>query len=96
MAKGHLYLTAVIDWYSRYVLSWDLADTLEAEHSIAVLERALERGKPEIFNNDQGSQFICPAFADRLEFREVKISWDRRGRCLDAYFLFYPSLFTFK
>jgi len=87
MAKGHLYLTAVIDWYSRYVLAWELADTLEAEHSITVLERALERGKPEIFNNDQGSQFTCPAFVDRLESREIKVSWDGRGRCLDNVFV---------
>lgn len=87
MAKGHLYLSAVIDWYSRYVLAWELADTLEAEHSIAVLERALARGKPEIFNSDQGSQFTCPAFVDRLESREIKVSWDGRGRCLDNVFV---------
>ena len=87
MAKGHLYLTAVIDWHSRYVLAWGLADTLEAEHSIAVLEQALARGRPEIFNSDQGSQFTCPAFVDQLESREIKISWDGRGRCLDNVFV---------
>lgn len=87
MAKGHLYLTAVIDWHSRYVVSWELADTLEVEHSLAALDRALARGCPEIFNNDQGSQFTCPAFVNRLLARDIKISWDGRGRCLDNVFV---------
>lgn len=87
MAKGHLYLTAVIDWHSRYVISWELADTLEAEHSLAALDRALALGCPEIFNNDQGSQFTCPAFVNRLLARDIKVSWDGRGRCLDNVFV---------
>ena len=87
MAKGHLYLTAVIDWYSRFVVSWELADTLEAEASLAALDRALERGCPEIFNNDQGSQFTCAAFVNRLLSKGIKVSWDGRGRCLDNVFV---------
>jgi len=87
MAKGHLYLTAIIDWYSRFVLAWELADTLEAGHSLAALDRALNRSKPIIFNSDQGSQFTCPAFVDRLESREIQVSWDGRGRCLDNVFV---------
>lgn len=87
MAKGHLYLTAVMDWYSRYVISWELADTLEVEASLAALDHALERGQPDIFNNDQGSQFTCAAFVDRLLARAIKVSWDGRGRCLDNVFV---------
>jgi putative transposase len=87
MAKGHLYLTAVIDWYSRYVISWELADTLEASVPLEVLDRALLRACPEIFNNDQGSQFTCEAFVGKLLAREIKISWDGRGRCLDNVFV---------
>lgn len=87
MAKGHLYLTAVIDWHSRYVISWELADTLETEHSLAALDQALLGGCPEIFNTDQGSQFTCAAFVDRLLSRGIKVSWDGRGRCLDNVFV---------
>lgn len=87
MAQGHLYLTAVMDWYSRFVLSWELADTLEVEASLAALDHALERGCPEIFNNDQGSQFTCAAFVERLLARAIKVSWDGRGRCLDNVFV---------
>lgn len=87
MAKGHLYLTAVMDWYSRYVIAWELADTLDAEHSLGVLDQALALGCPEIFNNDQGSQFTCSAFVDRLLAKSIKVSWDGRGRCLDNVFV---------
>jgi putative transposase len=87
MTRGHLYLTAVIDWYSRCVLSWELADTLEAEHSLAALDRALQRGQPTIFNTDQGSQFTCSAFVNHLLAHDIKVSWDGRGRCLDNVFI---------
>ena len=87
MVRGHLYLTAILDWYSRYVLAWELADTLETENSLVALDRALVRGRPEIFNSDQGSQFTCPAFVDRLLARSIQVSWDGRGRCLDNVFV---------
>jgi putative transposase len=88
MNKGHLYLTAVLDWYSRYVLSWVLSDTLEADAtSLAALDLALERGCPEIFNSDQGSQFTCSDFVERLLSRSIKVSWDGRGRFLDNIFV---------
>lgn len=87
MARGHLYLTAVMDWHSRFVVSWELADTLEAEASLLALDRALERGCPEIFNSDQGGQFTCAAFVDRLISRGIKVSWDGRGRCMDNVFV---------
>lgn len=87
MAKGHLYLTAVIDWHSRFVLSWVLADTLEKEASLDALDQALAKGCPEIFNTDQGSQFTCPTFVNRLLAKGIKVSWDGRGRCLDNVFV---------
>lgn len=88
MVKGHLYLTAVLDWHSRYVISWTLSDTLDADStSLAALDLALERGRPEIFNSDQGAQFTCADFVNRLLSREIKVSWDGRGRYLDNIFV---------
>lgn len=87
MARGHLYLTAVMDWHSRFVVSWELSDTLEAQASLNALDRALTRSCPEIFNNDQGSQFTCDEFVNRLLSRGIKVSWDGRGRCLDNVFV---------
>ena len=82
-----VYLTAVIDWFSRKVLSWQLSNTMEVSFCIEALEVALELAKPEIFNTDQGSQFTCEAFTRRLLEREIAISMDGRGRALDNVFV---------
>ncbi len=87
MYHGWLYLTAVMDWYSRYVLSWELSITLEPDFCITALERALEQGKPEIFNTDQGSQFTSTGFTDVLKKNKIKISMDGRGRAFDNIFI---------
>jgi putative transposase len=87
MRHGFLYLVAVIDWYSRYVLSWRLSNTLEGSFCIEALESALAIGRPETFNSDQGSQFTAVAFTSRLEAAEIAISMDGRGRALDNVFV---------
>lgn len=87
MRGGFLYLTAVMDWHSRYVLSWELSNTLDAGFCVSALEAALEAGTPEIFNTDQGVQFTSRQFLDRLKQREIRISMDGRGRCLDNVFI---------
>jgi len=87
LARGYGYLTAVLDWYSRYVLSWELSRTLEGEFCLDALEQALALGSPEIFNTDQGSQFTSQAFTGRLERAGVAISMDGRGRALDNVFV---------
>jgi putative transposase len=84
---GFMYLCAVIDWYSRYVLSWELSNTLDGDFCLCALEAALRQGRPEIFNTDQGSQFTACAFTDRLLREEVKVSMDGKGRCLDNVFV---------
>ena len=84
MAKGFLYLTAIIDVYSRYIVGWDIHNTLDAENSLNVLRKAiLVHGKPEIVNSDQGSQFTCPGWIAYLESQEITISMDGKGRALD-------------
>jgi putative transposase len=87
MAQGFLYLVAVIDWFSRFVLSWSLSVTMEVDFCIEALRRALRRGRPEIFNSDQGSQFTSEKFTGELARREISISMDGRGRCLDNIFV---------
>jgi len=87
MQHGFMYLSAVIDWYSRYVLSWELSNSLENLFCIAALERALEQGTPEIFNTDQGSQFTSEAFTGVLLDKQVALSMDGRGRALDNVFI---------
>ena len=87
MHQGFMYLTAVIDWYSRYVLSWRLSNTLDGRSCLEALESALEGGKPEIFNTDQGSQFTSMSFTGRLESAGVSVSMDGRGRALDNVFV---------
>ena len=87
MASGFMYLTAVIDWSSRYVLAWGLSNTLDGSSSLEVLEAALGRGKPEIFNTDQGVQFTAKAYTGRLEAAGVAVSMDGRGRALDNVFV---------
>ena len=87
MARGFLYLVAVMDWHSRYVLSWRLSNTLEAGFCAEALAEALERGGPEVFNTDQGSQFTSQEFTQVLQDRGVKISMDGKGRYADNIFV---------
>ena len=87
MRNGFMYLVAIMDWYSRYVLGWELSNTMEAHFCVSVLERTLENGKPDIFNSDQGSQFTSNAFTSVLLDAEVTISMDGRGRCFDNIFI---------
>lgn len=86
LQEGFMYLTVVMDWYSRYVLSWRLANTLDGDFCLEALEEALAQGRPEIFNTDQGSQYTAKAFTGRLEAAGVAISMDGRGRALDNVF----------
>ena len=88
MARGFLYLIAVMDWFSRYVLSWRLSTSLHADSCVDALEEALDGyGKPEIFNTDQGSQFTGEAFTSVLLDAKVKISMDGKGRWMDNIFI---------
>jgi putative transposase len=87
MPKGFMYLTAVIDWYSRYVLSWRLSNTLDVGFCIEALEEALSQGYPEVFNTDQGVQFTSSSFTTRVEAAGAKMSMDGKGRCLDNVFV---------
>jgi putative transposase len=87
MKHGFMYLTAVIDWYSRYVLSWRLSNTLDGGFCLEALEEALSRGKPEIFNTDLGSQFTSREYTGRLEEAGIAVSRDGRGRALDNVFI---------
>jgi putative transposase len=87
MAGGFVYLVAVMDWYSRYVLSWGLSVTMELDFCMEALKQALRRGRPEIFNSDQGSQFTSGAFTGELEAHGITISMDGRGRCFDNIFI---------
>ena len=80
---GFVYLVAVMDWYSRYVLSWDLSITLDAEFCVAALDRALSARQPKIFNTDQGSQYTSDSFTARLKEARVRISMDGKGRAFD-------------
>jgi len=87
MRKGFLYLVAVMDWFSRYVLAWELSNTLESCFCLEALERALKVSSPGIFNTDQGSQFTAEAFTERLLSAEIQISMDGRGRAMDNVFV---------
>jgi len=87
MRHGFIYLVAVMDWYSRYVLAWELSNTLDTGFCLAALERALGISQPAIFNNDQGCQFTSHEFTQRLEAAGIQISWDGRGRFLDNIFI---------
>jgi len=87
MSSGFLYLVAVPDWFSRYVLSWRLSNTLEGSFCVEALEAALRLKQPEIFNTDQGTQFTSGEFTGILRKREIAISMDGRGRCLDNIFV---------
>jgi putative transposase len=87
LRNGFVYLTAVMDWYSRYVLSWRLSNRLEGNFCVEALDEALKHGKPEVFNTDQGSQFTSAVFVNRLLDRAVAVSMDGRGRALDNVFI---------
>jgi putative transposase len=88
MRAGFVYLVAIMDWYSRRVLSWRLSNTLDSTFCVEALEEALERfGPPQIFNTDQGAQFTADAFTRVLRERGIAISMDGKGRCLDNVFV---------
>lgn len=87
MASGFMYLAAVIDWFSRYVIAWKLSNTLDGSFCTEMLEEALKGGRPEVFNTDQGVQFTAAAFTGRLEGAGVAVSMDGRGRALDNVFV---------
>jgi len=87
LGQGYLYLVAVMDWYSRLVLSWRLSNSLDADFCVSALDEALEQGRPEIFNTDQGTQFTSAPFTDRLRSAAIAISMDGRGRALDNVFI---------
>ena len=88
MDSSFMYLTAIIDWYSRYIVSWELSNTMDADAGISALEGAISAyGQPEIFNSDQGSQYTCNEFLKVLESREISISMDGKGRALDNVFI---------
>ena len=88
VAKGFLYLVAVMDWNSRKVLSWRLSNTMDTTFCIEALEEAIDRyGKPEVFNTDQGSQFTSEKFTDIFKQHEIKFSMDDKGRWVDNVFV---------
>jgi putative transposase len=87
MPQGWMYLTVVMDWHSRYVLSWRLSNTLDGQFCLEALEEALAGGTPEIFNTDQGVQYTACAFTGRLEAAGVAVSMDGRGRWMDNVFV---------
>lgn len=87
MRKGFIYLVAIIDWYSRYVVSWEVSTTLEKEFCISTLQQALQLAHPQIFNSDQGVQFTTPAFYQILLDKGISVSMDGRGRAYDNIFI---------
>ena len=92
--KGFAYLVAVIDWYSRYILSWEISNSLDVYFCLEALGKSLKEGKPKIFNTDQGSQFTSNAFTGMIIGNDIKMSMDGRGRALDNIFIerFWRSL----
>lgn len=88
LTKGFAYLTVIMDWHSRYVISWELSNTLDCDFCVSALERALMKGRcPDIFNSDQGVQFTSNDFTDVLKGRGIQISMDGRGRAMDNIFV---------
>ena len=102
LQKGWMYLVAVLDWYSRYVISWELDQTLEMPFVVAVVESALSTALPVIWNSDQGSHFTSPQYLQLLQNKHIQISMDSKGRALDNIFTerlwrtvkYYARLFT--
>jgi len=88
MKNGFLYITAIIDVYSRYIVGWGISNTLDAEASLSVLKQAIQdHGKPEIVNSDQGSQFTCELWVEYLKEEDIRISMDGKGRAVDNIFI---------
>ena len=87
MAHGFMYLVVIMDWYSRYVLAWRLSNTLDADFCMEALEEALKKGKPDVFNTDQGSQFTGKTFTGLLEKHGIQISMDGKGSYRDNLFI---------
>jgi putative transposase len=87
MSRGFLYLVVIMDWYSRHVLAWCLSNTLESDFCVEALREALRKGRPEIFNSDQGSQFTSEQFTGLLESHGVRVSMDGKGRYTDNLFI---------
>lgn len=87
LAQGFIYLVAVMDWFSRYVLAWEVSNTMDVHFCLEALEGSLRFGKPEIFNSDQGAQFTSHVFTQRLEEQGISISQDGKGRAYDNIFI---------
>ena len=87
LVRGSVFLMAIIDWFSRFVLAWELSTTLDTSFCLEALDRALQAARPEIFNTDQGAQFTSKDFTSRLLQSAIRISWDGRGRALDTIFV---------
>lgn len=87
LRAGFIYLMAILDWYSRYVISWQLSNSLDTSFCVEALDRALAQAQPEIFNSDQGAQFTSHTFTRRLEAKGIRISMDGRGRVFDDIFI---------
>ena len=87
MSRGFMYLVAILDWHSRYVVAWRLSNSLDSDFCVEALQAALAVGQPQIFNTDQGCQFTSRAFTSVLEQRQIAISMDGRGRALDNVFI---------
>jgi putative transposase len=87
MQRGFMYLVAILDWYSRYVVAWSLSNTLDTSFCLEALSQALARGRPEIFNSDQGVQYISTEFTAGLHAHGIAISMDGRGRVFDNIFV---------
>lgn len=87
LLKGFVYLVAIMDWYSRYVLAWEISNTIDAQFCVHALEKALRIGTPNIFNTDQGAQFTSDAFTSRLLEANIQISMDGKGRVFDNIFI---------
>jgi putative transposase len=86
LARGFMYLVAIMDWWSRYVLAWQMSTSMDVSFCLSALEIAFGVGNPEIFNSDQGSQFTSDAFTDKLKDNGISISMDGRGHCMDNIF----------
>lgn len=87
LSRGFAYLTVIMDWHSRYVISWELSNTIDVDFCLKALDRALSKSRPEIFNSDQGSQYTSDVFTGKLKEHGIAISRDGRGRALDNIFV---------
>jgi len=87
LRSGFVYLVAILDWFSRYVLAWEVSITLDTSFCLSALDWALQKATPEILNSDQGAQFTSEVFTNRLEEQDITISMDGRGRAIDNIFI---------